>query len=142
MMKVIPFKAEHLKGLVVHQWIGHINNFLTEEYGKALEKYPSYSGVMNNDIVACAGIFPLSNKRYVGWALMTDKTSKYMLQLTREIKDFLELFKGERIEIVVRHDFNAGLRWAGLLGFNLETPKPMSKYGDDGFDYYQFSMVK
>lgn len=140
-MIVVPFIPAHLKGLIVHDWMGHMNGILTEEYGEMLSQYPSYSAIVNGDVVAIFGVYPVSDVRYCSWGLVSEKSAKHMVSITREVNKFLELFKAIRVEAHVRADFEKGNRWMKLLGFNLETPSPMKKWGDDGFDYYQYARV-
>lgn len=141
-MIVVPFLPVHLEGLRVHDYMGHMNGIMTEEYGAALADYPAYSCLIDGTVIACAGVYPFGVNRWTGWALMTQETAKYMLNITRAIKKFFAETDIKRIETHVRIDFKAGYRWAEMLGFKNETPDGMKAWGDDGHDYYLFARVK
>lgn len=66
-----------------------------------------------------------------------------MLPIHRHVSDILrEAFESggiHRIEAVVRAGFGPGMRWAGMLGFELEGV--MRKYGPDGSDYLLYAKI-
>jgi len=93
------------------------------------------------EVVAIFGVYPLSEVRYCSWGLVTEKSARFMLSITREVNKFFDLFKAIRVEAHVRADFEKGMRWMRLIGFDLETPKPMRKWGEDGHDYYQYARL-
>lgn len=141
-MRVVPFITAHLDNLKVHDYMDYANSHMTEQYGELLSSYPSYSYLVNGIVIACGGVVPVSEKRYIAWSLMSSETNRHMLGITREVTKFLETFDADRVELQVRADFSAGCRWAKMLGFICETPCPMKKFGDDGMDYYLYARVK
>ncbi len=120
---VTPFKAWH------YDWLG-LGAPMSQTDLQAMELQNSWTGVADGEIVACAGTIRLWQGRYQAWAHMSEKTGKHMRWLTREVRRNLDGLKG-RIEMTVQHDFEAGHRWAKLLGFTVETPL-MPKFGPDG----------
>lgn len=141
-MTVIPFIPQHLDGLVVHEQMGYIQDKLTEEYGSYVSCYPAYTYVSNGEVIACAGVIPLSSSCYQAWGLLSEKSGNHMVGITRAIRDFIDLFKGDRIQSTVDAEFEIGQKWMDMLGFKLETPEPMCKYGELGQDCYLYSRVR
>lgn len=51
-----------------------------------------------------------------------------MLNLTRAAVRHMDAMALPRVEMYVEEGFDAGHRWARLLGFELETERPMRNY--------------
>jgi hypothetical protein len=140
-MIIVPTIPSHLIGLSLTKWQIGVMDYLNDDYAEILLSGESQTAIVNGQVIAIAGVLQLTFNRWQAWALMTEKSGKYMLQCTRAIDDFLDKFEGERIETPVRHDFKAGHRWAKMLGFKNETPNGMIKY-DNGETYDLYARVK
>lgn len=141
-MEVVKFEKEHINGLRVHEYMKHIENSFDDEYGDTLAAFPSYTAIVNGEVIACAGMVQTGVYRWQAWALMSEKTKDYMIPITRAMNHYISYLNTPRIETHVRSDFKAGQRWMKMLGFNCETPEPMKNWGDDGYDYYLYARVK
>ena len=67
-------------------------------------------------------------------------SEKYLLQLTRKIKESLSVLPG-RTEMTVVKDFKQGHRWAKMLGFVLET-LTLRAYGPAGEDHSGYVRIQ
>lgn len=140
-MKVVPFIPQHLEGFRVHENLGHIQDYLGEDYAAALLSGIAYSGVVDGYVVAIAGMVQAGKGRWIAWALMTEESGKYMLPITRIIKSMMESVDYKRIETPVKRDFLLGHKWMSLLGFKNETPDGMKNY-EDGMDFDLYARCK
>lgn len=122
-MKVISFKAEHLPP-------GEFKNLPLEEI-RALEQFPSYTAIQGDVVLASAGIVPQWEGRAVAWSFMHPAARGHMLRIHRAVKRFLDLQDYRRIEMDVDFQFDAGHKWARMLGFTLECGH-MPRYFPDG----------
>lgn len=126
-----PFRAWHIgwikdKGLPVGGWIDP-----SEELLFTLEKHNSWTAIGDEgEPIACGGTVQIWPGRHSAWAYMGPITAPHMVVITRYALECLARAKG-RIEMTVRVDFEAGHRWAKMLGFKVETPV-MPFYGPGG----------
>jgi hypothetical protein len=140
-MNVIPFLPHHVLGLTVHKDQQKELPKLDMDYGIYLYKAgPAFSYQVDGEIIACAGIVKIWPGRASAWSLLSDKTAKCMSRLTRAVIRFLEVTEESRIEITVNDGFEAGHRWATLLGFQREHL--MRKYWTDGRNVWMYSRIK
>lgn len=140
-MNIVPFIPAHLDDLEVHDYMGFIQSQLNEDYGNVLAQFPSYSAVSDGKVISCGGVVPTGVYRQVAWSLMGTDSGKYLTALTRAVRRFLDLNECKRTETHVRSDFEAGHRWAKMLGFINETPDGMRGWGDDGYDYCLYARI-
>lgn len=75
------------------------------------------------------------------WSIISKAASPHMLQITREIREWIDLYCKvyRRIECQVQKDFEHGNRWAKLLGFQLDGTLP--KFFVDGTDACIYSRI-
>jgi len=73
------------------------------------------------------------------WALLDRDAGPLMLPLTRAIRSLLAASALRRIEMAVDADFEAGRRWAELLGFKPEYKA--RSYFPDGRDAWLYARV-
>lgn len=133
--RVVPFKAWH------YEWLGPAAEHgatVSMDAGllRALEGQNSWTGIVDGDTIACAGTVQQWPGRHVAWAYLSFTSGPHMGWITRQVRKNLECVKG-RIELTVRADFPAGLRWARLLGFEVEVPL-LRRYGPEGEDHMGF----
>lgn len=134
--KVVPFRSWHLA------WLGR-----TLEPGPSpdigvlalLEGQRSFTGMVDGEVVACAGVVQQWPGRHACWALLGPTAAKQILWITREVRKVLDAVPG-RIELTVRSDFPAGQGWARLLGFEVETPR-LKNFGPEGEDHVGFLRI-
>lgn len=130
-MNLRPFRAWHVdwieqSGLPTGGWLR-----LSPEALQAIEKHPSWTAIdENGEPVACGGLVQIWPGRHSAWMYLNDASAPHMLAITHYALDCLATVKG-RLELTVRVDFDAGHRWARMLGFSVETPV-MPFYGPEG----------
>lgn len=135
-MKVVPFRAEHLGG------IEGAEQLLGAEQARALERCSSWTALAGEEVLGCAGVVKIWSGRYVAWSYLSPQRSgRYMRQITRAVRAFIEELDARRIELSVVADFEAGHRWAKMLGFTLETPA-MPGFGPNGETHAMYVKVK
>jgi hypothetical protein len=127
---IVPFRRWHL------EWMDPQHATRYAEAIAQLEGAHSWVAVVDGDPIACAGVMTQWPGRHSAWAYMSAKTGPHMRWLTREVEARLPLYKG-RIDMTVRRDFPAGLRWAKILGFEIETPC-LKGFGPEGEDHVGF----
>lgn len=142
-MIIIPFKPEHLAqiDLQAEQTLAkvHLQN---EEYAKSLAAQESWTLMIDDRVAACAGFLHVWGNRYQAWAIISATIgASGMLTLSKAVLRALALKTG-RIEAYVAEEFEAGHRWAKLMGFTLETPKPMRGWFPEGGGAYLYSRIR
>jgi hypothetical protein len=139
MLDIVTFERVHLALLSVQSaqlaGIDQFKDSPIEAFGQA------WTAIENGVPIACAGIVQIWPGRGYAWALLSEQAGRWMLQITRAVRRAMALSGLRRIEMAVDSVFEAGARWALLLGCVLETPQPMRGYLPDGRDAYLFSKV-
>lgn len=115
---------------------------IAPEYAEMAVKYEAYSMWVGNKCVGAAGVIPVFPHRAMAWALLSRHIGPVMRPATKKVQQFLALSPIPRIEMTVRAEFEAGHRWARLIGMALETPVPLRKYGANGEDEMIYARVK
>lgn len=140
-MIVIPFIDAHLEGFELQDVQAWLHQLLqSEDYRRALTLYgPAFTGIVDGEVVACAGLSHFTPGRAQGWALFGKKAAPHFLAITREVKRFFDGQNVRRVETPVRTDFEQGHRWARMIGFTREGT--MRKFGEDGHDYDLYARV-
>ncbi len=139
-MEVVPFKAEHLKQLRLQGAQAYLSGWVTEDSGRALEQTLAYTGVVNGVPIGIAGVLPQWPHRAIAWSFLSETGPKNFLKVHRAIKRFLDGYYVHRLEITVDTDFDAGHRWAEMLGFEMEAYR-MRAYAPDGHDCSLYARV-
>lgn len=116
-MRLVPLQVHHLRA---------INPQPAQAAEVAQEGYSvpagdAWAALVGDVPVACGGLIPVWGLRAYAWALIDRDAGPHMRALTREIRSLLACSGWERIEMAVDAEFEAGARWARLLGFELET---------------------
>lgn len=141
-MRVIPYEAEHLEQLDLQEGQQYLNRFLDHALRKALENEYSFTGLVEDRVVACAGLAPQWDNRAIAWAYLADNLGpRLMLRVHRAVERFLVMAPFDRIEATVDAEFEQGHRWMGALGFKMEAPL-MRKYRPDGGDSSLYARVR
>ena len=141
MMLIIPYKAEHLSGLMLQAAQQYMQAYISEADTKALEQGYAYTGLDEGNVLICAGVMPIWQGRGLAWAYVAEHARAHMIALTRSVKQVLDTLPFDRIEAAVDVDFGQGHRWARLLGFELEVAR-MRKFRPDGGDAALYARVK
>lgn len=142
-MIIKPFEPGHLKEIDVQteQTLAK-EHFDKTEYLAMLARSESWTGYIDGKVVVCAGIVDVWPGRCQVWSVISATIGAHgMLQLSRAVERALRLKTG-RIEAVVASEFEAGHRWAKMLGFKLETPEPMRQWFPEGGDASLYSRIQ
>jgi|JI9StandDraft_2_1071091.scaffolds.fasta_scaffold04911_5 hypothetical protein len=137
--QVVPFEPEHILQLDVQE----AQRLTDDEQARALAA-PfgwAWTGMVDGVPVACAGLVEVWQGRAYAWALLARTAGPWMAAITRAVRRALKASTFDRIEMAVDAGFVAGQRWALLLGFELETPRPLRRYLPGGRDAYLYAMV-
>ena len=137
---IVPFDVAHLQRLEIQdaQCIpkDQFQEALAAPFGQA------WTGMVDDVPMACAGLVNVWEGRAYAWALLGKHSGPWMTKITKAIKRGLNSAPFNRIEMAVDSGFEAGQRWAVILGFKLETPEPMRAYLPSGQSAYLYSMVR
>lgn len=141
-MIIVPFKPEHLQQIDLQAEQSVARDYLNNiEYGQSLATHEGWTVIVDDKIIACGGYIKVWGDRVQAWAVISATIGAAgMLLLTKAALRGLKLRKG-RIECYVASGFDAGHRWARMLGFTLETPEPMRQWLPDGSDASQYSRI-
>lgn len=140
-MKVVDFKAEHLESLGLQESQAYLSSWVTPAMAETLESHPSFTGIAEGKIIGCAGIIPIWQGRAMAWAYIGEDAGKHFVKVHREVKKFLDNCYIKRIEATVDAGFDAGHRWMGMLGFELEAPL-MKAYRPDGGNCALYARIR
>lgn len=140
-LEVVPFKREHLFELKLQRAQAMFYEQFTPEYGYALEESGNcFTGLANGTPVVCAGVVEQWHGRGLAWALIAESAGPHFVVITRAVKRFLDIAPWQRIEAQVDAEFGRGIRWAEMLGFEVESK--MSRFTPEGRDAFMFVRFK
>lgn len=131
-MTIIPFEPHHA-ALIRPQDAQSADNAGGAAAGEG------WTAVHDGAPVACFGVVLMWEGRGYCWALLDRDAGPHMLALTRAIRSLIAAAGLRRIEMAVDASFEAGRRWAGLLGFE---PECLARgYFPDGRDAWLYARV-
>lgn len=138
---IVPFRAEHVHAMTVQD--AQIGQVLASDVPTMEEREASgraFSCLKDGQVVACAGLSPIADDVAGGWALLALGARRHMVTLTRAMLAGIEAAPERTILIEVAVGFEAGARWAQMLGFVI-ADSPPEKRGD-GLDYQLWMLTK
>lgn len=144
MTKVIPFKPEHLQSLDEDTFkrLGLIPDWF-EKAKQFNGNGTCYSGFVDDELIACAGINILWPGVGEAWAVVTPRIYKHPLffhkAIVHELNAIIKKHKLCRIQATVLNDFPKGKEWLERLGF--EPEGIMRKYDTEGLDHARYAKV-
>ena len=139
-MIIRPYVYTDLLNINLQQaQISMSNLIANDDYAKSLEGN-SFSGVVDNNVIACGGIMDIWQGRGVAWMLLSSNISKWFLKIDRAIRVQIAQSDLQRLEAYCYCDHLEGKRWLELLGFQQEGI--MKKFTPDGKDHYLYARVK
>lgn len=139
-MRVEPYKREHLAGMRIQEAQANCLPTLDKQVGE-LESLPAVT-IFDGDLaVACVGAFEIWPGRAIVWSYLSDDARSRLLGITRIARKLMDHYDRRRLECEVAFDFEAGHRWARMLGFEVEAPR-MRSYFPDGGDCTLYAKVK
>lgn len=141
-MEIVKFRREHLEKLELQDAQADMREQLKDPaYGLMLEQCRfSFTGIHDGVIIGCAGIQEVWEGRAIMWALLSKHAGVHFRSIHRAAMGFITQSEWRRIECVVEDGFDAGHRWAKLLG--MEREGLMRKYSPTGVDFHLYSRIK
>lgn len=136
-MIVVPYKAEHLLKISLQDAQLSIGPLVDPKHAKALEQVKSFTGIVDDSPVVCAGIIEMHDNRALVWAYVDRAAGKHFISIHKAVKNYLNLMNYKRIEAEVDADFKEGHRWVEMLGFEFEAR--LKTYFPDGRDCALFA---
>ena len=141
-MQIVRFLPIHLRGLRLQISQRTFDELIANpEYGTALALGGPCFTVMAGHPVACAGLQVFHPGRAEVWALLSRESRPFMRQMTRAARGFFDTCNYARLEINVATDFDAGHRWARMLGFEVEGPEKLA-YARNGSSVIPYVRLK
>lgn len=142
MTRVEKLKIAHVEEVMKDPALAAFKNQINETVLSNIEESPySYTILEGDKPLACLGVNEYWPGRGECWAFMPFYTGKKMLPIHRTVARFLSICPVRRLEIAVESNFKPGIRWAYMLGFELEA-KRLKKYFINGSDAMLFARVK
>jgi hypothetical protein len=134
MIRLAPFKLSHLEDLIPQEAQAYSKPVNLEQLA-TIPPELSFSGMVDNVPVICAGVFPKWRGTGIAWALVSRSAGPYMVKITKYVNTFLDFanYVFPRVEATVDHRFSYGHRWVSCLGFKHEGL--MIGYSPDGLDF-------
>lgn len=115
--------------------------FLKPEYKTVLEGGFFLTAWAGSRCLGGAGVIEIWPGRGIAWSVLSREAGPYMLQLTRKVRQAVDLHPCRRIEMTVLYDHGEGHKWARLLGFQIEAER-MRAYTINGDDVALYARVK
>lgn len=142
MIEVKKLEVKDLQKLASQKPQLGIDALLETDRAKAIESDPySYTIMSGEKVLLCGGVTQYWPNRAEAWAIMDEGSTSEFIQVHRAVKKFLDSCTIKRIEAAVDVDFEAGHRWAELLGFELEA-ECLKAYLPNGRDCSLYARVR
>lgn len=143
---IIPYISNHGKIIMASQ-LNHVISDMEKDFIKDCssleEKHMAFTCMINDKIIASAGIKRIWGKVGEGWVIAKYDISKYPITIAKAIKqnfDYVATSNNiKRVQTAVRADYKIGIRFAEWLG--LYNEGLMKHYGVDGSDHYRYVRI-
>ena len=141
---VSPFEVDDLNQFTPQAQQLGVSEVSHETYARYLMDNGDAFTVRRPDgrIVCVLGLLDQWEGRALAWAIMAHDAGDRMLPLSRAIRAYLARSKHRRLEAYIDEGFQQGHRWAALLGFHNETPRPMQGFYPNGNAAYLYARVR
>lgn len=146
MIKLIPFKAEHIEQMNLRDY----EKDSMANYGDAFKNFKqmekpglSFTLIHKEKIIGCAGVAMIWKGVGEGWMMVSPLIYKYPITVYKLTKKHLEeiIIKHNmhRIQIICHEFFSAAHRWAKHLGFERESL--LKQYGVDKSNFIRYVRI-
>lgn len=114
----------------------------TPEHARALEMAgQAYTAMVDGRPIACSGLVEQWPGRALAWALLANDIGAHtFVRVSRAVRRYLDASDYRRIEMQVDADHPQAIRWAQLLGFEVEGKR--AKFLPDGRDAFEFVRIR
>ncbi len=139
-MSLVPFSPRHLIALSPRLQPAQAGfSGVSPAYGESMREHGPCWTLADSwgRPAACGGLFQQWEGRAIAWAFLAADAP--MLEATRAARLVLDACGLRRVECWVEVDFQAGHRWAHLLGFEREGL--MRSFSPDGRDHVLYARV-
>lgn len=142
MIAVVPLLSCHGDGFELQDGQFELKDeIISDGYWEMLESLPnSYAATKDGVVIGFFGLAPQSGHRALGWALIGKNcVPSDFVKFTKGVREYIDASGFKRVEIVIRDGFQNGHRWAKMLGFHCETPRPMLNWFKGGVGAFLYS---
>jgi RimJ/RimL family protein N-acetyltransferase len=139
---LVPYKAEHAMSFLDRdKW-----SLVTWGEATDRERYPSYTGMVDETILGCAGIILPWPGVGIAWLTMSPVAAvKFKIWMTRTCRRVLDdvsrSFHLHRLEAVVLDDSLVNKQWIEVLGFSVEKDGVAQRYLPDGRGVVRYERI-
>lgn len=142
MFKAVPFQEIHAEPLLLENINKGITDGMFEGYLTALrQQTESYTFMVNDDVIAVAGIAKLWAGRGYLWMILSENIKKHPVESYRGLRKFLYKMPYRRVEMDVPINTEFDDRRARFMGFRLECSYARS-YSPTGEDRAIYAWVR
>lgn len=142
-MHIVPFEAEHALRLTLQYAQAMVDSEqIKPAYAQALEHAGGgWTAIDDGEVIACAGMVEQWQGRALAWAMLSgDIGPMRFMRVSRAVRKALGMAQYRRIEMQVDADHPQAIRWAQMLGFEVESK--MRAFLPDGRDAYMFVRIR
>ena len=140
-MEIVPFQADHLDALQLQPAQAMFYAKFSPQYAYALEEVGnSWTALLDGRPIACAGIVEQWEGRGLAWALLAHDCGRHFIAITRAVQRALTASPFRRVEAQVDAEFGPGMRWAQMLGFEVESK--MRRFTPEGRDAFMYVRIR
>lgn len=120
MMRIVPFKPEHLFAIQPQAAQSIEVGWMTPDIAEAAATHTSVSAFDDDgEIIGCAGMAPIEEE-IVAWAVFSERVAEHGIAVTRACRRMVSLFSGQRVISHARPDHPKAARFLKALGFRFE----------------------
>lgn len=146
-IKIISYKPEHFLTLRntcdYFQQLHSLYSFGSPaDVARIYMRGPAYTLLKDDVIIGCAGVMKLWKGVGDAWMLATPLVQTHPKLVSKTVKkklnEIIQDMRFERVQGIVRKDFEAGHRWIKWLGFHEEGP--LDRYFG-GLDFIRYALI-
>lgn len=137
-MKIIPFEPQHLMEITPQKSQSSLER--TPERAQQLASYHSFTGMIDDRVVAIGGLVELNPIRAYLYLIVSEDIPHQWTQLYRAARRLIAAGLNDYIRLETMSSFPEAERWLDLIGFEYEGT--MRRAGPDGEDAKMYSIVR
>lgn len=119
-----------------------VAGYLSPQFKTILDNSFAISAWVGSKCVGAAGIIPMHDHCALAWSMLGADAGPYLLQITRKVRNALDITPYKRVEMRVVYKHEEGHRWAKILGFGEPEAPLMRKSGVYGEDETLYARVR
>jgi hypothetical protein len=140
-MVVVEFKPEHLHAIALQPAQEGFRAFLASgDFAERVARSgPAWTAMVDGEPIACGGFHYPWKGRAQAWAVLSKAAGAHMVALTRAVLRGMRACPAARIEAHVNAAFEAGSRWAEMLGMQREA---LCRRYHEGQDFWAYVLIR